>query len=630
MDKTLFYGKSRSDRGVGLVPDHPSDSEVDSSDETFSDEECAEQSPRQQGRLSNGSGDSLTYSHRKRSGQSCSSLASKRAKKKKRVLVPVANEADNRMAGKGRKTLQKSRKWKKEDIPDLNVPERVHMPPSVVSSPYAYFKMMFTDKLVEEMMTYQTKQTNLYSTQQQGKSLDTTPEEFRRFLGILVLMGVYKFPSLRDYWSLHARFPPIAEVMPVKRFEALRRYVHFVDNLTHVPDGDRFYKVRPLFESLREQFLKIPAESKQSIDEVMVAYKGTRAGSLRQYICNKPDKWGFKLFCRSSSTGIIHDLVLYQGSSSFCKSPLAPNEEGLLLGAKIVLTLSRTIEDPKGTVVFFDNFFTNFDLLQIMKKELGIHCVGTVRGNRTGGADKVLKSDKVLSKEDRGSLDYCSSDGIIAVKWNDNRCVTLLSNAHGVEPLGCVNRYNSEQKSKVPVACPAIISAYNEHMGGIDLSDMLVHLYKTPAKSHRWHLPLFGYAIDVSIVNAWLVYRRDCEALGEKAMPLKPFRVSVGNSLKFTLQVNTMRPVGRPPLHSLQNSNAIRKHAQPTDDCRYDNTGHWPVAAGEQCKEQSPSAQVRGRCALCHKGVSGFKCTKCKVFLCLKSGNNCFVAFHEK
>lgn len=228
--------------------------------------------------------------------------------------------------------------------------------------------------------------------------------------------------------------------MPVKRFEALRRYVHFVDNLTQVPDGDRFYEIRPLFESLRKQFLKIPAKSKQSIDEVMVASKGARAGSLRQYIYNKPDKWGFKLFCRSSSTGIIRDLVLYQGSSSRCKSPLAPSEERLLLGVKIVLTLSRTTEDPKGTLVFFDNFFTNFDLVQRMKNELVIHCVDTVRGNRTGGADKVLKRDKVLAKGDRGSLDYCSSDGIIAVKWNDNRCAALLSNAHGVEPLGCVNR----------------------------------------------------------------------------------------------------------------------------------------------------------------------------------------------
>ena len=47
---------------------------------------------------------------------------------------------------------------------------------------------------------------------------------------------------------------------------------------------------------------------------VMVAFKGTTAGSLKQYIQNKPDKFGFKLFCRASSDGFIHDILMYQGA----------------------------------------------------------------------------------------------------------------------------------------------------------------------------------------------------------------------------------------------------------------------------------------------------------------------------
>ncbi len=53
------------------------------------------------------------------------------------------------------------------------------------------------------------------------------------------------------------------------------------------------------------------------VDEVMIRYKGTGAGILRQYIGNTPDKWGFKVSCRASSSGIIHDLLLYQGASTF-------------------------------------------------------------------------------------------------------------------------------------------------------------------------------------------------------------------------------------------------------------------------------------------------------------------------
>ena len=39
-------------------------------------------------------------------------------------------------------------------------------------------------------------------------------------------------------------------------------------------------------------------------------------------------------------------------------------------------------------------------------------------------------------------------------------------------------------------------------MGGIDKSDMLTHLYKAALRAKRWYIPIFGYAIDVSMCNA--------------------------------------------------------------------------------------------------------------------------------
>ncbi len=47
-------------------------------------------------------------------------------------------------------------------------------------------------------------------------------------------------------------------------------------------------------------------------------------------------------------------------------------------------------------------------------------------------------------------------------------------------------------------SCPAVIKSYNANMGGIDKSDMLVHLYRTPMKSKRWYMWMVAYAIDVS------------------------------------------------------------------------------------------------------------------------------------
>lgn len=99
----------------------------------------------------------------------------------------------------------------------------------------------------------------------------------------------------------------------------------------------------PLFEMLREQCLLIPSTYKHSTDQVVVAYKGTRAGTLRQNIANKPDKWGFKQFCQANSSDIIRDLVLYQATSTFFNVALSDAEQVLPLGATAVTTLSKII-----------------------------------------------------------------------------------------------------------------------------------------------------------------------------------------------------------------------------------------------------------------------------------------------
>lgn len=134
---------------------------------------------------------------------------------------------------------------------------------------------------------------------------------------------------MEDYWYHESRFSVIADIMPRKRSKLLSQFIQFNDNQQYNGSPDQFYKICPLFEMLREQCLLIPSTYQHSVDEVMVAYKGTRASSLCQYIANKADKWGFKLFCWSSSSGIIHDLMLYQGASTFFNVTLSEQEDAL-------------------------------------------------------------------------------------------------------------------------------------------------------------------------------------------------------------------------------------------------------------------------------------------------------------
>ncbi len=137
------------------------------------------------------------------------------------------------------------------------------------------------------------------------------------FIGILLYMGVTTMPTIEDFWGTFTRVPHVADAMSSKRFRLIRSLLHFNNNENSTASTDRFFKIRPIYASMTRQFLKVNATNQQSVDEVMVAYKGTRAGNLRQYIQSKPDKWGYKLFCRASIDGFIHDILMYQGESTF-------------------------------------------------------------------------------------------------------------------------------------------------------------------------------------------------------------------------------------------------------------------------------------------------------------------------
>ncbi len=168
----------------------------------------------------------------------------------------------------------------------------------------------------------------------------------------------------------------------------------------------------------------------------------------------------------------------------------------------------------------------------------------------------------------------------------------MLSNACGVDLLSSMKRFTKEAQQKIDIPCSSIIMAYNQAMRGNDLSDMLVHLYKTPMKAQHWYMPLFGYILNVSIVNAWLICKRDCDLLKEKPMPLKKFRLSVAAVLTGANKVPAR--AGRLPC-AKQKPQVRRPNPRvphPTQEVCYDDAGHWPTFGTQ-----------RGRCNLCKTGV---------------------------
>lgn len=158
--------------------------------------------------------------------------------------------------------MQTSFDWEKNEpfcgtVTDTTWKSNFEHTPIIISSPIEHFSKVFTEDVWELMVS----QTNLYSCQQTGNPISVNLSEMKGFIGALILMGIVDMPSYTDYWSLDLRYEKVASVMPLKRFQSIRRYLHFSDNnLSENPD--RNVKIRPLTELIRKNFLAIPEEGK--------------------------------------------------------------------------------------------------------------------------------------------------------------------------------------------------------------------------------------------------------------------------------------------------------------------------------------------------------------------------------
>ena len=213
--------------------------------------------------------------------------------------------------------------------------------------PIDFFKLFWTGNITQTLV----EQTNLYSVEEQGKNISTCAKEIEQFLGMHILMGIMKLPDYNLYWASKTRNTKIADAMSHKRFKQLREYVHVVDNTKNDKPGkknDKFFKIRPVIEVVRQNSIAIEAEPVHSIDEQIILAKTKRSG-IRQYNPKKPKKWGFKMFVRAGQSGMMYDFFLYAENDSANKTDCS--------AANVVLRLSEGIPQHQNFKLCFDNWF---------------------------------------------------------------------------------------------------------------------------------------------------------------------------------------------------------------------------------------------------------------------------------
>nr|CAH7746456.1 unnamed protein product [Callosobruchus chinensis] len=349
-------------------------------------------------------------------------------------------------------------------------------------------------------------------------------------------------------------------------------------------------KVRPLMKKLNQNFQQWGIfHENLAIDEAMVKFFGRH--SSKQYIRGKPVRFGYKNWMICSSTGYAYGFDTYCGAKCTSKS----EDSTLPLGSRVVLDLLDIVSVPSDHVVFFDNYFSSYGLLKLLK-ERGQRATGTVRDNRTKKCP--LLEPKAFKKQERGYCQhmYDGVAGLLFVRWHDNSTVTMVTNYGSLEPLNHVKRWSKNANKKVQIPQPNIFSSYNASMGGVDLHDQSVNNYRISVRGKRWWWVLFTNAINMAVVNAWRLY----QLCSEEPMGLLQFQRDI--VLHYLVGKDKSQFRNRPPGYVPA---TVRKV----------NNGHYPE-----------KMQVQLRCTECHMKAR-WRCEKCKTTLCIE--RECFKKYHS-
>ena len=405
-----------------------------------------------------------------------------------------------------------------------------HLPPDTELSAIGLFELFFSDDIITRLVGATNSYADLKklskpSTYKRFCYHELTDGEMRRFVGVLLLLGITGVRSYRHAWSIkNAQYiVRLNEFMSRNRFEAISAFFHVVTPQEEIRNPQHpLKKILPLHEHLKQKCKELYQPLQQiSIDERMVKSKART--KFQQYMKDKPAKWGYKYWVISDPSAYTYDFNLYLGAARSGRS-----EHGLAYD--VVLALLETLHH-QNYQLYCDNFYSSPFLFQHLLS-LGVTATGTVRVNRRGVPQAVtqLKSTLQHRTTPRGKGYYIRERGspIVYTCWNDNQVVCSMSTTHPGHSSGTVRRKcknNSTSSCEVKdIPIPVMIAQYNRYMGGVDKSDQLLQYHSSLRRATRYWKTLFYHMLDVAVTNAFVLYNWGRMEREEKAISENNFR----------------------------------------------------------------------------------------------------------
>ena len=451
------------------------------------------------------------------------------------------------------------------------------------SFPIDLFSLFITRPTISKWATYTNQHFRIH-----GKSdEDTSVDELFAYLGVRIFMSIVHLPEVHDYFTKELGMTFVTERFSRDRFYSLNTNFCITDpSVDGVDLNNPIGMCSELMLFLNKKFPEHFTPSQHlTFDETMVAYKGY--SPIRQYIPSKPHKFGFKVWCLSSSCYLLQ-FSLYEGADDTIHKQSKTHS----LVVSFMLPYHR-----KNHILYIDNLFSSPVLMDELAG-FGIAVCGSVRLNRSGMPPDTQINKSVLKSMKHGETKYYQKDNVNLLLWKDQNVLKLVFNHVDIGTIrATVDRWLSGGRRIKMFVHPAVIQ-YFKHARYVDVINQLHYSYPLNRQTTRSCTPMIWWLIDMCIVNSFILYR----TMHPKAKHLD-FRKEL-----MTILVSKY----------IRASVTSRKRPAPVDDVA--------IAA----EHYSMSSGVRGDCVYC-KSQSHTRsrvlyiCAKCRVYLCV---GDCFSAYH--
>lgn len=497
----------------------------------------------------------------------------------------------------------------------LNIPIRR----GTMTKAIDFFMLFFTMELFNDICRHTNTYgwihvgSKSYYGDKDGAWIETCPEELQKFIALLLYFGLVRVSSFSRYWSTKTLYHGLwaRSIMSRDRFKALLAMLHVVDPCNE-NDRDKLRKVTSFITHFKEKCQSLYQPFKQiAIDERMV--KSKHRSGIRQYIKNKPTKWGIKLWVLAdSANGYTWDFDVYAGKNA--NQQVSANG----LGYDVVMRLVQPLVN-QGYHLYFDNFYTSVKLVKDLF-QLKIPSTGTAAENRREFPESMKRGKEWAKRQERGNMRWDRDGVALAMQWKDNRPVTIVTsidNANGFQMIERSVKVNNRWEKK-QVKQPISIHNYNHYMNAVDRSDQILAVNNTLRKCLRWWKTLFFHMIDIAVVNSYILFQLHRDGNPDVDDLQRPNKFSIGEYREeLVRQLAGLPEYGQPPVY---------KPTPPPVETRSFETAHIMKAA-----EKARNCRVCYQTTKVEKKVNTYcSAPQCQVFLHCTQKNNCFELWHSK